>query len=88
VFVGLYEHYSNLLSWWVAESGRGVDGLVDLAALGSPEYANHPMLGPFSACSHVTGALTYTHTIARLLLQHSTATPLPLAARDEQRHAD
>jgi hypothetical protein len=72
----------------VAEPGQGADGLVDLAALGSPEYANDPMLGPFSACSHVTGALTYTHTIARLLLQHSTATPLPLAARDEQRHAD
>ena len=56
----------------LAEPGRGADGLVDLTALGSLEYANHPMLGSFSACSNITGTLTNTHSIARLLHQHST----------------
>ena len=56
----------------VAEPGRGADGLVDLTALGSLEYANHPMLGSFSACSNITGVLTDTHAIARLLHQHNT----------------
>ena len=54
----------------VAEPGWGADG--DLAALGSPKYANHPMLGSFSACSNITGVLTDTHAIARLLHQHNT----------------
>jgi selenocysteine lyase/cysteine desulfurase len=48
VFVGPYEHHSNLLSWRrslaeVVEIGLDADGLVDVAALrralGSPEYA-------------------------------------------------
>jgi len=80
VFVGPYEHHSNLLSWRqsladVVQVGAGADdGLVDLAALrralGSPEYASRPMLGSFSACSNVTGVLTDTRAIARLLHQH------------------
>ena len=35
MFLGLYEHYSNLLLWWQNPS-RGADELGDLAALGRP----------------------------------------------------
>ncbi|KAG2615223.1 hypothetical protein PVAP13_3NG070100 [Panicum virgatum] len=64
VFVGPYEHHSNMLSWRrslaeVVEIGVDAEGLVDVAAfrraLASPEYADRPMLGSFSACSNVTG---------------------------------
>jgi selenocysteine lyase/cysteine desulfurase len=95
VFVGPYEHHSNLLSWRqsladVVEIGAGAgadgdDGLVDLAALrrslASPEYANRPMLGCFSACSNVTGVLTDTRAIARLLHQHGAFACFDFAAR-------
>ncbi|GJM87823.1 hypothetical protein PR202_ga03817 [Eleusine coracana subsp. coracana] len=76
VFVGPYEHHSNLLSWRqslaeeVVEIGVDADGLIDIAALrralGSPEYKNRPMLGSFSACSNVTGIVTDTRELARV----------------------
>ncbi|KAL6658672.1 hypothetical protein ACP70R_004258 [Stipagrostis hirtigluma subsp. patula] len=89
VFVGPYEHHSNLLSWRqsladVVEVGAGADGLVDLAALrralASPEYARRPMLGAFSACSNVTGVLTDTRAVARLLHQHGAFACFDFAA--------
>ncbi|VAH92903.1 unnamed protein product [Triticum turgidum subsp. durum] len=90
VFVGPYEHHSNLLSWRqsladVVEVGAGDDGLVDLAALrralGSPEYAKRPMLGSFSACSNVTGIVADTRAIARVLHQHGAFACFDFAAR-------
>ena len=92
VFVGPYEHHSNLLSWRqslaeVVEIGVDADGLVDVAALhkalGSPEYADRPMLGSFSACSNVTGIMTDTRGIARLLHQHGAFACFDFAARSE-----
>ncbi|KAF7052978.1 hypothetical protein CFC21_060988 [Triticum aestivum] len=89
VFVGPYEHHSNLLSWRqsladVVEVGAGDDGLVDLAALrralGSPEYAKRPMLGSFSACSNATGIVTDTRAIARVLHQHGAFACFDFAA--------
>lgn len=80
VFVGPYEHHSNLLTWReslaeVVEIGlRRDDGLLDLgaleAALAAPERAGRPMLGSFSACSNVTGLCTDTRAVARLLHRH------------------
>ncbi|KAG0457568.1 hypothetical protein HPP92_022725 [Vanilla planifolia] len=77
VFVGPYEHHSNLLSWrqslaQVVEIGLDrVTGRPDLAALeralNSPEFAGRPKLGSFSACSNVSGILTDTRSMARLL---------------------
>uniref|UniRef100_A0A0D3HS74 Aminotransferase class V domain-containing protein n=1 Tax=Oryza barthii TaxID=65489 RepID=A0A0D3HS74_9ORYZ len=61
VFIGPYEHHSNLLSWRrsladVVEIGLDGDGLVDVAALrralADPEHADRPLLGSFSACSN------------------------------------
>ncbi|KAF5185361.1 Aminotransferase [Thalictrum thalictroides] len=76
VFVGPYEHHSNLLSWRqslaeVVEIGLNEDGLIDMEMLRnelkSSKYANRPMLGSFSACSNVTGILSDTRGLARLL---------------------
>ncbi|BAF27843.1 Os11g0209900 [Oryza sativa Japonica Group] len=89
VFVGPYEHHSNLLSWRrsladVVEVGAGDDGLLDLAALRralrAPEHADRPMLGSFSACSNVTGVLTDTRAVARLLHQHGAFACFDFAA--------
>ncbi|KAJ0976856.1 hypothetical protein J5N97_012330 [Dioscorea zingiberensis] len=79
VFVGPYEHHSNLLSWRqstvdVVEIGVDDDGLLDIEALKqelkSSKYSNRPMLGSFSACSNVSGILTDTRALARLLHEH------------------
>ncbi|KAJ4952115.1 hypothetical protein NE237_028947 [Protea cynaroides] len=76
VFVGPYEHHSNLLSWRnslveVIEIGVDDDGLVDMRGLRRQlefyNEANRPMLGSFSACSNVTGIYSDTRAIARLL---------------------
>nr|ACM17550.1 NifS-like protein [Oryza brachyantha] len=89
VFVGPYEHHSNLLSWRrsladVVEVGAGGDGLLDLAALRAalrdPAHADRPMLGSFSACSNVTGVLTDTRAVARLLHQHGAFACFDFAA--------
>ncbi|GJM87816.1 hypothetical protein PR202_ga03809 [Eleusine coracana subsp. coracana] len=90
IFVGPYEHHSNLLSWRqsladVVEIRVNADGLIDIAALeralSSPEYKNRPMLGSFSACSNVTGIMTDTREIARVLHQHGAYACFDFAAR-------
>ncbi|KAK3136294.1 hypothetical protein QOZ80_5BG0431100 [Eleusine coracana subsp. coracana] len=90
VFVGPYEHHSNLLSWRqslaeLVEIGVDSDGLIDIAALrrtlNSPEYKNRPMLGSFSACSNVTGIMSDTREIARVLHQHGAYACFDFAAR-------
>jgi len=91
VFVGPYEHHSNLLSWRrslaeVVEIGVDADsGLLDVAALrravASPEFVNRPMLGSFSACSNVTGVVTDTRHIARVLHEHGAFACFDFAAR-------
>ena len=80
VFLGPYEHHSNLLTWReslaeVVEIGlRPDDGLLDLAALEAALAARapsgRPMLGAFSACSNVNGLRTDTRAVARLLRRH------------------
>ncbi|XP_015698614.1 probable cysteine desulfurase [Oryza brachyantha] len=89
VFVGPYEHHSNLLSWRrsladVVEIGLDEDGLVDVAALrralGDPEYADQPLLGSFSACSNVTGIVVDTREIARVLHEHGAFACFDFAA--------
>ncbi|KAJ7945255.1 Cysteine desulfurase [Quillaja saponaria] len=76
VFVGPYEHHSNLLSWRqslaeVVEIGLDDNGLLDMEALKlqleAYKNANRPIMGSFSACSNVTGIYTNTRAIAQLL---------------------
>ncbi|XP_042448853.1 probable cysteine desulfurase [Zingiber officinale] len=79
VFVGPYEHHSNLLSWReslveVVEVGLDDAGTVDIdhleASLRSPDFAGRPKLGSFSACSNVTGIHSDTRAIATVLHRH------------------
>ncbi|KDP33229.1 hypothetical protein JCGZ_13501 [Jatropha curcas] len=76
VFVGPYEHHSNLLSWRqslaeVIEIGTDDAGLIDMEALEERlsvyRNANRPILGSFSACSNVTGICSDTRGIAPLI---------------------
>ena len=89
VFVGPYEHHSNELPWResiaeVVVIGEDADGHIDLADLESQlaRYTRRPLLiGSFSAASNVTGILTDTGAVARLLHAHgpcrSGITPPP-----------
>ncbi|XP_010245841.1 PREDICTED: uncharacterized protein LOC104589277 [Nelumbo nucifera] len=79
VFVGPFEHHSNILSWRqslaeVVEIGIDEDGLIDMATLKRQletyKSSNRPMLGSFSACSNVTGVYSDTRALARILHQH------------------
>ncbi|XP_077246656.1 uncharacterized protein LOC143886530 [Tasmannia lanceolata] len=89
VFVGPYEHHSNLLSWRqslveVVEIGVNEEGLIDLdmlrRELKSSKYTDRPMLGSFSACSNVTGIFTDTRALARLLHEHGAFACFDFAA--------
>ncbi|CAK7354984.1 unnamed protein product [Dovyalis caffra] len=89
VFVGPYEHHSNLLSWRqslaeVVEIGLDDDGLIDVEdlrrRLESYKCANRPILGSFSACSNVTGIYSDTRGIAQLLHQYGGFACFDLAA--------
>ncbi|HVY11159.1 MAG TPA: aminotransferase class V-fold PLP-dependent enzyme [Mycobacteriales bacterium] len=78
VFVGPYEHHSNELPWRetiadVVEIPADPDGHIDLSVLAArlEEYADRPMrIGSFSAASNVTGIVTDTAAVARLLHRH------------------
>ncbi|CAK9163273.1 unnamed protein product [Ilex paraguariensis] len=79
VFVGPYEHHSNILSWRqslaeVIEIGLDENGLLDMNALRLQlnfyQCENRPMLGSFSACSNVTGIYSDTRALACLLHQY------------------
>lgn len=78
VFIGPFEHHSNELPWResiadVVTIPEDRDGHVDLGRLAA-ELARHedrPLrIGSFSAASNVTGIVTDTDAVARLLHQH------------------
>jgi selenocysteine lyase/cysteine desulfurase len=78
VFVGPFEHHSNELPWResiadVVQIPADSDGHIDLAALEAElvAYADRPLrIGSFSAASNVTGIVSDTAGIARLLHRH------------------
>jgi selenocysteine lyase/cysteine desulfurase len=78
VFIGPYEHHSNELPWResiadVVTIHEDADGHIDAAHLAEQleRYADRPLkIGSFSAASNVTGILTDTHGITRLLHEH------------------
>ena len=81
VFVGPYEHHSNLLPWREAPGCQVVQipatssGALDLdeleAQLDKYQQAGASlMIGSFSAASNVTGILTDVHRVASLLHQY------------------
>ena len=90
VFIGPYEHHSNLLSWRqslaeVVEIGLDENGLIDIEALRQQlelyKYENRPLLGSFSACSNVTGIESDTREIAKLVHEYGGFVCFDFAAR-------
>lgn len=89
VFVGAYEHHSNLLSWRespadVVEIALTDDGLLDLddleRVLTLPEYQDRLRIGSFSAASNVTGIRSPVGTIAEMLHRHNALAIFDYAA--------
>jgi selenocysteine lyase/cysteine desulfurase len=78
VFIGPYEHHSNELPWResiadVVTVHEDPDGHIDIDMLRAEleRYADRPVkIGSFSAASNVTGIVTNTRRIARLLHEH------------------
>jgi selenocysteine lyase/cysteine desulfurase len=78
VFIGPYEHHSNELPWResiadVVTIDEDHDGRIDLAHLQAElvRYADRPLkIGSFSAASNVTGIVSDTQAVARLLRDH------------------
>ena len=78
VFLGPYEHHSNELPWResiadVVTIHEDADGHVDLAHLTEQleTYADRPLkIGSFSAASNVTGIVTDSELITRVLHEH------------------
>ena len=75
VFIGPYEHHSNELPWResladVVMIHEDQDGYIDLSQLERElaTYADRPLkIGSFSAASNVTGIVSNTYAISRLL---------------------
>ncbi|GAB4149034.1 MAG: aminotransferase class V-fold PLP-dependent enzyme [Sphingomonadales bacterium] len=78
VFVGPYEHHSNLLPWresgaTVVEIGEAAMGGPDLDALETALLAHAGSglkIGAFSAASNVTGVITDTDAVTQILKRH------------------
>jgi selenocysteine lyase/cysteine desulfurase len=88
VFIGPYEHHSNELPWResiadVVTIHEDRDGEIDLAQLADElaRFADRPMkIGSFSAASNVTGIVSDTAAISRLLHQHGALSFFDFAA--------
>jgi len=78
IFIGPFEHHSNELPWResiadVVRIPEDADGHIDVGALESAlrRYATRPLkIGSFSAASNVTGIVSDTHAVTRLLHAH------------------
>lgn len=78
VFIGPYEHHSNILPWReskarIVEIPEAADGGPDLAALerALTDHADSDLrIGSFSAASNVTGVITETGPVTRMLKAH------------------
>jgi selenocysteine lyase/cysteine desulfurase len=88
VFIGPYEHHSNELPWResiadVVTIHEDRDGEIDLAQLEAElvRYADRPLrIGSFSAASNVTGIMSNTYEISRLLHAHGALSFFDFAA--------
>jgi selenocysteine lyase/cysteine desulfurase len=88
VFIGPYEHHSNELPWResiadVVTIHEDRDGEIDLAQLAAEldRYAGRPLrIGSFSAASNVTGIVSSTAAISRLLHEHGALSFFDFAA--------
>jgi len=80
VFIGPYEHHSNELPWResiadVVVIAEDANGQIDLDMLDAElhRYMDRPLkIGSFSAASNVTGIVSNTWEISRMLHEHET----------------
>lgn len=78
VFIGPYEHHSNILPWResgaevieIAEAASGGPDLAELARALQQAPKGALTIGSFSAASNVSGILTDTDAVTRLLKAH------------------
>lgn len=79
IFVGPYEHHSNEISWRdglceVVELDLDADGHADMdqlaALLKEDRFQNRLKIGSFSAASNVTGLVSKTRELARMMHQN------------------
>src|SRR5690606_32658799 len=79
VFLGPYEHHSNEISWRdglceVVELNLDANGHADIQQLEEllqkDAYKDRLKIGTFSAASNVTGLISHTRDLARLMHQH------------------
>lgn len=78
VLMGPYEHHSNILPWReskariveIAEAPTGGPDLVQLEAILRENAGSDLLIGSFSAASNVTGIVTDTDAVTRLLKRH------------------
>lgn len=89
VFIGPYEHHSNEVTWReslaeVVAVALTADGGLDLEDLerkvSDPRYAGRLKIGSFSAASNVTGIVTPTYDVARILHRHGVLACFDYAA--------
>lgn len=88
VFIGPFEHHSNELPWResiadVVTIPEDLDGHIDAERLREElvRHADRPLkIGSFSAASNVTGIMTDTRAIARLLHEHGALSVWDYAA--------
>ncbi len=88
VFIGPFEHHSNELPWResiadVITIPADTDGHIDLLKLETEliAHADRPVrIGSFSAASNVTGIVSDTHGVSRLLHQHGALAVWDFAA--------
>lgn len=88
VFTGPFEHHSNELPWRetiadVVRIDEDADGHIDLDQLEAElkTYASRPLkIGSFSAASNVTGIITDTRAVAKLLHEHDALSLWDFAA--------
>lgn len=89
VFIGPYEHHSNILMWEegiaeLVEIGLKEDGTIDLddlkSKLSDEKYRNRVKIGSFSAASNVTGIITPVYEIAKILHEHKAYACFDFAA--------
>ena len=89
VFIGPYEHHSNILIWEegiaeLVEIGLKSDGTINLVELkvkvSDEKYKDRLKVGSFSAASNVTGIITPLYETARILHENNAYACFDFAA--------
>jgi len=89
VFIGPYEHHSNILIWReslaeVVEIGLNDNGFLDLLDLekkvSDPKHDGRVKIGSFSAASNITGVKTEVYEVAKILHKYNSLACFDFAA--------